>query len=60
LPDDLGTGCVGEPTELVEVLVDLRGIGGSLTGGTDEEGTLDGQLNLDELTDFPASSLPEI
>ena len=33
------------------MLLDLRGLGGSLAGGPDEKGALDGRLDFDQLTD---------
>ncbi len=33
------------------MLLDLGGLGGSLAGGPDEKGALDGRLDFDQLTD---------
>src|SRR5439155_3172838 len=44
-------GSIGELAELLEMLLDLRGLGGSLAGGPDEKGALYRRLNFDESSD---------
>ena len=49
--DDLGARRVGEPVELVQVLVHPTRVLGPLARGADEKGALDGWLDVDQLAD---------
>src|SRR3989475_5342335 len=49
--NDLGTGGVREAVELFEVLVDVDGVIGALTGRTHQKCTFNWRLNLNKLSD---------
>jgi hypothetical protein len=53
--DDLRAGGVGEPLQLLEMLVDLRDLGRAFARRADEVGALDGRLDLNQLADFELS-----
>jgi hypothetical protein len=46
-PHDFRAGRVGEPAELVEMVVDLRRVGRALARRADQERPLDGRLDID-------------
>jgi hypothetical protein len=50
LPDDDGSGRVGEPLELAQVLVERFARAGPLEWGPDEERPLDGGRDGDQLS----------
>src|SRR5712664_994978 len=60
--NDLGTGGVGQALELFEVLVDVDCVIGAFARRADEEGSLYGRLDINQLSDSSSGSwdkLPE-
>jgi len=53
--DHLGARRVGEAGQLVEMLVEVRGVGGSLAGGAHQEGAFGRGMDLDQGADAAAS-----
>jgi hypothetical protein len=49
--DHLRAGRVGEPAQLVEVLVDARQVGRALARRADQKRPLDGIFDVDQLLD---------
>jgi len=50
-PDDGRAGGIGELAELLEMLLDLGGLGRPLARRPDQKSALDGRLDFDQLTD---------
>jgi len=53
--DHLGTRRIRQAGELVEVFVEVGGVGGPLAGSADEQGAFGGGVDLDQGTDAAAS-----